>query len=151
MPPPPAEDELPVTFRPKWAPRVVYPAAALLVLGLLALAVWLPDPYRLPDRAGIVGVALATAYFLHRLASVRIVADAQGLTVVNIVTRRRLDWAQVVAVRLRGADPWLTLDLSDGETLAAMGVQGSDGAYAREQARRLSRLVSSRTRVDRDR
>nr|WP_269205220.1 PH domain-containing protein [Motilibacter aurantiacus] len=81
---------------------------------------------------------------MHRLADVRVVADQQGLLVANILRGRRLEWAEVLGVTLRPADPWLVLDVSDGSTVAAMGVQGSDGAYAVEQARQLAHLVAAR-------
>ena len=145
--PPPA---LPTTFRPLWARRVIYPMAAVVVICLVVVAAVLPANYKLVDRAGIVGVGLGVAWFLHRLAAVRLEADEGGLTVVNLFRRRRLAWPEVVAVRLRRGEPWLTLDLSDGYELPAMGVQGSDGEYARTQARQLATLVHDRTRTGSD-
>jgi len=107
--------------------------------------VWLPvhgrGSWGFGSRLALAGVALVIAYFLHRLASVRVVADRDGVTVVNIVHRRRLEWAEIVQVRLAGDDPWLTFDLSDGEPLAAMGVQRSEGRRARQQADEVARLV----------
>nr|WP_269204592.1 PH domain-containing protein [Motilibacter deserti] len=82
---------------------------------------------------------------MHRLADVRVVADEHGLTVANILGRRSLDWAEVVGVTLRPADPWLVLDVADGTTVSAMGVQGSDGAYAVRQAAQLELLVAERS------
>ncbi len=78
----------------------------------------------------MLGFGLAAAYVLHRLASVRIAADAGGLTVVNIFRRRRLEWPEVLGVRLSAGDPWVQLDLADGTTMAAMGIQGADGSAA---------------------
>lgn len=147
MPVPP---ELPTTFRPLWARRVIYPVAVIIVVAMVAGTLQLPPVYRLPDRVGIILVGLAIAYVLHRIGAVRLEADAEGLTVVNVVRRRRLEWPQVVRVALPPGDPWLTLDLSDGDTLAVMGIQGSDGRYAREQASRLAQLVAQRSRTDRD-
>jgi hypothetical protein len=42
------------------------------------------------------------------------------------------------------------LDLDDGDTLAVMGVQRSDGERARQEARRLATLVAARQRTARD-
>ena len=61
--------------------------------------------------------------------------------------RRRLEWPEVVGVRLLRDDPWMMLDLADGSALAAMGVQKADGAYAQEQATRFARMVAERTRA----
>ena len=84
--------------------------------------------WSLGSRLALVAVALAVAYFLHRLAAVRVVADDAGVSVINIVHRRRLEWPEVVGVRLLRDDPWMMLDLSDGSAMAAMGVQKADGA-----------------------
>jgi len=141
-------------FRPRRARQVVYPVAAGLVLAFAGVAVSAPaggeNGWPLASRVALVLVALAGAYFLHRLADVRVVADDAGVTVVNVVTSRRLEWAEVVGVRLLRDDPWMMLDLADGEAMAAMGVQRSDGDHARAQATRFARMVAERTRTPRD-
>lgn len=145
-----AGERLPVTFRPRRARQVIYPAAALVILAMLGGALVLPDEgvlsYGLADRVAVVGLGLVIALALHRLASVRAHADRDGLTVVNLVQRRRLEWAEIVNVRLGSGDPWVILDVSDGETVAVMAIQASDGEHGREQARRLARLVAEGTR-----
>ncbi len=148
-----AEPALPRRFRPLWARRVIIPMQVLVVVVFAYGAVVVaggPDPWAPYDRGSIVVVGFLIVAFLQRLAGVRVDADDDGVTVVNILRRRRLEWAQVVAVRLPPADPWLILDLSDGTSLAAMGVQGSDGAYARRQAQELAQLVAVKTRTERD-
>lgn len=139
-----APPALPHVFRPRWARRVPLGFAAVLLLGgaLLALA---PADWPASDRVLMFATAVAGAYFLWRLSDVRILAEVTGLTVVNVVGRRRLEWPEVVALQLRQGDPWLVLDTADGTSVAAMGVQGSEGAYAREQAAQLARLLVQRT------
>ena len=78
---------------------------------------------------------------LHRLAAVRVETSDDGVLVVNVIGRRRLEWAEMVGVRLLRDDPWMMLDLSDGQALAAMGVQKSEGERAQRQAREFARLV----------
>ncbi|MDP9417784.1 MAG: PH domain-containing protein [Actinomycetota bacterium] len=145
---------LPTRFRPLWARRVILPMEAIAVLtfgfGFVALPREGPEPWGVFDLTGLVVIAAAIVAFLHRLAAVRVEADEQGITVVNILRRRRLDWAEILGVRLPPAEPWLILDLSDGTALPAMGVQGSDGAYARAQAMDLARLVAAKTRTERN-
>ena len=46
--------------------------------------------------------------------------------------------------------PWVQLDLSDGDTLAVMGIQRADGAFADAEARRLATLVAMHTATPRD-
>ena len=84
---------------------------------------------------------------LHRLAVVRVETSDDGVLVVNVIGRRRLEWAEVVGVRLSRDDPWMLLDLSDGQALAAMGVQKSEGERAQRQARDFARMVQEHTRV----
>jgi hypothetical protein len=145
-PTPPRVPALPYAFRPRWGRRVPLAFAAVVLVGglLLALA---SSGWPAADRILMVVTTLATAAFLHRISAVRVLADDEGLTVVNITGRRRLGWAEVVDVRMGAEDPWLVLDVADGSHLAAMGVQGSDGAYARDQALQIARLVARRARV----
>jgi len=135
-----------VVFRPRRARAVVYAAAAAVLLVLVGIAVLLPSGgpqgWGLGSRLSVVVFALLVVWFLHRLADVRIVADDAGVEVVNILTRRRLEWAEVVGVRLSRDDAWLMLDVSDGTSLAAMGVQRSEGERAQRQARDFARLVT---------
>lgn len=139
-----------MTLRPLWARRVLLPLCALIVLACAGAAVVVPHPFGPVDRALIIALGVVLAAALFRLASVRIETDDSGLTVVNYLTRRRLEWAEVIDLRLAPGDPWLVLDLTDGSTLPAMGVQGSDGAHARAQAGALGRLVAEHTRTTRD-
>jgi hypothetical protein len=134
---------------------VVYTCATALVLALVGIAVLLPSEgpsgWGLSSRLSMVVFAAACAWFLHRLASVRVVTDRDGVTVVNILTRRRLEWAEVVGVRLSRDDAWMMLDVSDGSALAAMGVQRSEGEFAQNQARRFAAMVAERSRTEGDR
>ena len=140
-----------VVFRPARARVVVYCCAAAVLVTFVALAVLLPSTGRqawgLTSRLGVVALGVALVYLLHRLADVRVETSAAGVLVVNVVGRRRLEWAEVVGVRLLRDDAWMMLDLSDGQALAAMGVQRSEGERAQRQAREFARLVGVHTRV----
>ena len=140
---------LPHTFRPRWARRVIWPVS-VVVVGLFGYGVVGVPGFSVLERTYLAVFAVISGWLLYRLAAVRIACDERGLTVVNLVRRRRLEWAEVLAVRLDPGDPWLVLDLSDGTALPAMGVQGSDGGFARQQARDLARLVAEHTRTARD-
>jgi len=141
-------------FRPRRSRWVIYPCVVLVLVALVGGAVTAPaegaSGWGLGSRLLLVAVALGGAFFLHRLADVRVVADEGGVSVVNIVHGRRLEWAEIVGVRLLRDDAWMMLDLSDGQAMAAMGVQKSDGAFAQEQARRFARMVTERTRTPGD-
>lgn len=143
---------LPHTWRPRRTRKFCYGIAAFLLLTLGAIALLLPGegsrPWSALDRILLFALGVPVAWFLHRHADVRVIADPDGLEVVNLFKRRRLVWGEVLAVRLRRGDPWAYLDLSDGETLAVMGIQASDGAAAPAAARDLARLVHRYTAGD---
>jgi hypothetical protein len=74
-----------------------------------------------------------------------VVAEPDRLVIVNGYRRREFAWAQVVAVHLPPGAPWVTVDLADGSTVAAMGIQGSDGSRAKQAVRQLRATVDQQT------
>lgn len=136
-------------FRPVRARVVVYVTAAAVLATMVALALVLPSSggWNLESRLGVVAIGLAAVLLLHRLADVRVEATDAGVLVVNVVRRRRLEWAEIVGVRLLRDDAWMMLDLADGQALAAMGVQKSEGERGQRQAKEFARLVAEHTRV----
>lgn len=142
------------TFRPRFA-RAVTLGLMVLVLGFTAALVIAlpsigPEGRALGDRVAMGLFGLGIAWFCWRQASVQARVDPDGVTVRNLLLTRRLTWAEIVSVRFGQGRPWVQLDLSDGDTLAVMGVQRSDGAYADAQARRFATLVALHSRTARD-
>ncbi len=138
-------------LRPVRARAVVYTIAVAVLVTLVALAIALPSggphAWGIASRLGVVAVALAVVFVMHRLADVRVEASDAGVLVVNVIGRRRLEWAEVVGVRLLRDDSWMLLDLADGQALPAMGVQKSEGERAQRQAQEFARMVTEHTRV----
>ena len=135
-----------------WRPFGVRVAGTVLGLGLVlvcALA-WLgfDDATRarftLFQRGTLLFFGLLGFALWFALVRSRVVAEERGLVVVNGYRRREYAWAQVVAVHMPAGAPWVTLDLTDGTTVSAMGIQGSDGDRARAAVRELRRLVDQR-------
>lgn len=143
-------------FAPRRARRVIYPLAAACAVLFGGVAVLLPPApgaaWQVTDRFGIALFGLAGAALLLRLVAVRAWPDAHGLRVRNLVVTRRLEWAQIVAVRFGGlgGEAWAVLDLDDGQTLSVMAIQRADGEYGRSEAARLAALVDRHTRTGRD-
>jgi len=79
----------------------------------------------------------------YAMARSRVVALRDRLVVVNGYRRREYEWAEVLAVHLPPGAPWAVLDLADGTSQAAMGIQGSDGSRAQRAVRELRTLLSS--------
>ncbi|PBC76205.1 PH (Pleckstrin Homology) domain-containing protein [Streptomyces sp. TLI_235] len=122
---------LPVTWAPRRNRFVLLPLCVVLVIVFTVLAFILPANWHTNDRAMMVASGLAFAAVGLMLARPKVSADADGVTVVNFVRSRRLAWAEIVRVNLRAGDPWVILDLADGTSLAAVGIQPAAG---REQA-----------------
>lgn len=142
-----SEPRLPHTWRPL-GPRIM---GAVLLVGLFAVSAVAWFSLKADVKAKFSGSEKGTLFFfallvvvlVHALTRSRVEVRDDGLTVVNGYRRRDLDWAQVVAVHMPSGAPWVTLDLADGSTCAAMGIQASDGARARTAVRQLRALVAS--------
>jgi hypothetical protein len=94
----------------------------------------------------LFGVLLFACW--HALVRSRVTATDAGLTVVNGYRTRRFEWSQVISASLARGAPWATVDLSDGTTVAAMGVQGSDGERARRAIREIRTVIAEHTLSD---
>ncbi|MEV6123572.1 PH domain-containing protein [Streptomyces sp. NPDC052077] len=144
----PALPALPVTFQPGRTRAVLLGAAVAVLLTITAVAVLLPG-LSTGERLSFVVTALLLDWVLWVLARPKVVAEESGVTVVNLMSRRRLEWAEIVQVTLRAGDPWVFLNLSDGTSLPALGIQpGIARERALADARALRALVESRSAAD---
>ncbi len=112
------------------------------------IAVLLPGPeqggnWRVGDKVFFAAVGVAIALLLWRFASIRALPTRESLTVRNLFTTRTVSWRDVLDVRFTGGDPWVTIALSDTDTLAVMAIQKADGDFARAEAGRLAALVQA--------
>ncbi|MFB4307799.1 PH domain-containing protein [Actinomadura sp. GTD37] len=135
---------LPTVWRPRTTRIVAYTTAGVIMLGLIALAVVVPEQYKLFDRVLMIAFGALVAWILHMLARCRVAADESGVTVVNAFTTRRLEWAQILDVTMNVGDPWPTLDLADGTSIGAMGVNGAEKALAARQLAEFQALLHAR-------
>ncbi|WP_159663071.1 PH domain-containing protein [Streptomyces mexicanus] len=139
---------LPVTFRPGHVRAVLLTASVALFAVITAVAVLL-EPLTPGERISFVFTGALISGVLVLLARPKVVADDSGVTVVNIASRRRLAWPEILQVNLRTGDPWVFLDLSDGTTLPALGIQpGIARKRALADARALRALVEARSLHD---
>ncbi|MEU1121449.1 MULTISPECIES: PH domain-containing protein [unclassified Streptomyces] len=141
----PAPPALPVTFRPTRTRAVLLTAGVAIFVVITAIAFLLPalSP---GERISFVFTGALLFAVLALLSRPKVVADESGVTVVNIATSRRLEWAEIVQVNLRPGDPWVFLNLSDGTSLPALGIQpGIAKQQAIADARALRALADART------
>ena len=152
----------PVTSGPVSLPHTWRPFGARLVgtsLGgmLLALVITVWIALGADDRAKFTGFQLGTLVFLGLVAlgvwfalmRSRVSAHERGVTVVNGYRRRDFDWSQLIGVNLRRGAPWAGIDLSDGTSISALAIQGSEGQRARQAVADLRRLIAENTRIER--
>jgi hypothetical protein len=143
----------PVEIPHTWRPLGVRVSGIVLFVGLAVVCAltWIGfdaetrarfTPFQ---RGTLAFFGLLTFTLFHSLTRSRVVAEPDQLVVVNGYRRRAFEWAQVIAVRLPPGAPWVTLDLADGTTVSAMGIQGSDGARAKRAARELRATVERQT------
>jgi hypothetical protein len=134
-------------FRPRRGRVVAWlvAAASVVVFGVLALVV--PGTgftgWSTGDSIALFGFGLVVALAMWRFARIDAVPNEQGLVVRNVLVTTRVDWPRVRRVRFGHGDAWAWLDLTDGDDLAVMAIQRSDGAYARAEASRLAALVAA--------
>ncbi|MFH7594696.1 PH domain-containing protein [Streptomyces racemochromogenes] len=140
----PAPPALPVTFRPNRTRAVLLGVGAVMFATITAIALLLEN-LSPGERVSFVVTAVLMASVLVLLSRPKVVADEAGVTVINLTTTRRLEWAQILRVNLRPGDPWVFLDLSDGTSLPALGIQpGIAKARAIGDARALRALAEAR-------
>ncbi|MEV6035315.1 PH domain-containing protein [Nonomuraea sp. NPDC052116] len=144
MPEPITPPPLPVTWRPRRPRIVAYGSAVVIVLGSVIMAVFIAEPFKLPDRLAIVAFGCAVAFVLHMLGRVRVEADDEGVTIVNAARTHRYSWPEILEVTLLVGDPWPKIDTSDGRTIGAMGIQGSEKARAVRATAELEALIRER-------
>lgn len=134
---------LPITFRPSRTRAVLLTAGASILVVITTVAMLLEQLG--PGSGSASSSPRRCSSECSCCSRPKVVADESGVTVVNITSRRHLDWAEIVQVNLRPGDPWVFLDLSDGTSLPALGIQpGIARQRAIEDARALRALAFAR-------
>jgi hypothetical protein len=138
-----------VVYRPRKLARVAWATAAIVVVGFTLIAYALfraPDgeaSFQLVDSLAMVGLGLLIAGCVLLLTRARVVADASGVRVRNVLGETVLPWGVVAAVQLDDASPWASLELQDDDTVALFAIQANDGAPAVDAVLALRRLLAA--------
>ncbi|MFE9411992.1 PH domain-containing protein [Streptomyces sp. NPDC006704] len=139
--PAPQPPALPVTFRPTVTRAVLLTSAAAMFIAMTVMSLLL-ETLSGGERGSFILMAALFAGVLVLLSRPKVIADDHGVTVVNLTGTRRLAWPEILRVNLRQGDPWVFLDLSDGTSLPALGIQPASGrARAIRDARALRALA----------
>ncbi|MGW2744604.1 PH domain-containing protein [Streptomyces sp. NPDC001450] len=139
---------LPVTFRPGRTRAILLTAGVVIFLVISGIAMLL-EQLGPGERLSFVITGALIFWALAQLARVKVVADESGVTVVNIASKRHLAWAEILQVNLRPGDPWVFLNLSDGTSLPALGIQpGIAKQHAIADAKALRALAEAHSLRD---
>ena len=147
----------PVTLPHTWRPFGARLMGGVLGAMLLAMVITVWFALGAHIRSKFTGFQEGTLVFLGLVAlgvwfalmRSRVSAHEDGVTVVNGYRRRDYDWSQLVGVNLRRGAPWAGIDLSDGTSISALAIQGSDGDRAKKAVADLRRLIAENTKIDR--
>lgn len=120
-----------------WGSLIVFGGIAVLIPAQ-ALGGW-----NFADRLMFFGLGVVVAALAWRYMAISALPSRRQLVVRNLVVSRTVEWAEIVGVQFGGGEPWVTLDLVDGDTLAVMAIQKADGPVAQQQASRLAALVQA--------
>jgi len=141
---------LPRTWRP-FGPRLAALVFGLILVGAFAW-LWLrfDDETRAAinvlERATVIFFVLLGLVLLNGLARSRVIARADGLTIVNGYRRRRLAWSEVGTLRFPQGAPWPHLEQGEDERISLLGIQASDGARAATAVKELRALLAAHRR-----
>lgn len=122
---------------------------ATVLSGLIALFLPGPDqggPWGPVDRAMVWGLGLGIAALMARFAMIGAWPGPGGLRVRNLMLTQVLPWDEIEDVRFGGGEPWVDLELAEGESIAVMAIQRADGDFGVTEAQRLTRLIEERQR-----
>ncbi|WP_344172939.1 PH domain-containing protein [Pilimelia columellifera] len=136
-----------VRLRPLRARIVCAVAAGALFLVFVFVATALrgqvnegPATFGRGDQIAMVVLGALGAAGILALTRPRVVADATGITVRNLVGGYQLPWSVVRSVRFPHGAPWASLELNDDDIVPMMAVQATDKDYAVAGVRALRAL-----------
>jgi hypothetical protein len=138
-----------VSAVPRRLRLITWLAAAGLVLAMTVVAVLLKSSttgvvaFRTADQVAMIGLGLAMGAGVLFLGRPRVDADAERIRVRNIVAAQELPWSAVHSVRFDRNSPWATLLLTNGDEVAVLAVQASDGQRALTAVRGLRALLAA--------
>ncbi len=135
------------------ARRIAYIAAGAVVLVFVAVAFTLhgktesgKSVFHTEDQIAMIILGLACAVGILWFTRPRLVADAAGLRVRNLLGWIDVPWEMVASVRFDRGSPWVSLELRDDDLIAVMAIQAADKEYAVAAVRSLrTMLAASRT------
>jgi Bacterial PH domain len=138
-----------VSARGQKAQRVAYISAAAIVLVFTGVAMTLRGKtesgksfFHPEDQIAMIILGFLAAIAVLWFTRPRVIADASGLRVRNLLGWIEVPWEIVTAVRFDRGSPWVAIDLRDDDVISVMAVQATDKEYAVSAVRGLRALFA---------
>jgi hypothetical protein len=138
-----------VTARPQRARIICWIVAPIVLLVFVLITTGLhgktgdgPGTFQRGDQIAMLGLGVLAACGVLLFTRPRVIADAHGVKVRNVLGSFEVEWDVVKAVTFGRGAPWLTLELHDDDVLNVMAVQAADKDYAVKAARQLRKLLA---------
>lgn len=135
----------PVQFRPFFAILMASGLAVAIIAVFTVVGIVLRSSdtgavFRTSDQVAMIvlGILIAAGIMLWAVPRVR--ADAEGIEVRNVLTKRRFAWHEVLSVSFPDGASFARLELPDDEYYTVMAVQAVDGWRAVTAVRALRKL-----------
>ncbi|MFE9690994.1 PH domain-containing protein [Micromonospora sp. NPDC005806] len=136
-----------VTLRPRRIRLVCWVSAVTLVVVFSLVATSLTGStgdgygtFQRGDQLAMIGLGVFGALGILLFTRPRVVADAKGVRVRNVIGSHELPWEVVRGVRFDRGAPWASLELYDDDLLPMVALQAADKERAVEGVRALRRL-----------
>jgi hypothetical protein len=138
-----------VVVRPRRLTRVCWGVAVFVVVVFAALGRALRGgtpgdaQFQLADQVAMTMLGLLIAGAALLLTRARVVADADGVRVRNVLGFRFFPWEVVAAVRFDEGASWASLDLQDDDNVGLLALQANDGEATVDAVLALRRLLAA--------
>ena len=137
-----------VVVRPVVLTRVCWGVATLVMVVFVVVAIALgrspgEAQFRLADQVAMVMLGGLVAGAVLAFTRARVVADAHGVRIRNVLGDKLIPWQVVREVRMDDGASWASLELQDDDTVALLAVQSNDGDRAVEAVLALRALLRS--------
>lgn len=98
------------------------------------------------DQVGMIGLGVIGAGIILSFLRLGVRADAKGIEVVNVASKRYFPWQVVTAINFTDKMTWATVELADDDEMSIMAIQVSDKERAVAAIKHLRALLEqSRT------
>ncbi len=134
-----------LVVRPHKVRRIAIPVAIALVVIFAVVAALLKSgstgvEFGLSDQVSIAAIGFVLACGVLLFVRPRVVADADGVEVRNLLFGQRVPWSMIMAVSFPDGAPWARLELPSDEYVPVVAIQAADGERAVAAIRELRAL-----------